>query len=132
MKNLVIITLTLVFAACNKSEPQQTRTVYTPVCDAGNAHVFESFAVGDTVYHEFILRNPNREAIRLVKCGSTCGCTTPECRPRTIGPGERFTLPVKVVMEHAGPFERSVVLETTADTPYVVLRLSGEARAIAH
>ena len=116
----------LIFNACQPKEtPMRKGTAL--VATNGRTIVLPDFAVGDTAHHVFELHNPSEKPLRLVKCGSSCGCTTPECEPRILHPGEKLRLPVQIVMENEGAFDRSVVVETNADTPFLVLHLIGKA-----
>lgn len=127
MKKLFYFTiLTMAFNACQRPETP-LRKATALVATQGRTVVLPDFAVGDTARHVFELHNPNNKPLRLVKCGSSCGCTTPACEPRVVQPGEKFSLPVQVVMENEGAFDRSVVIETNADTPFLVLHLIGKA-----
>lgn len=127
MKKLFYFTvLTMAFNACQRPETP-LRKATALVATQGRTVVLPDFAVGDTARHVFELHNPNEKPLRLVKCGSSCGCTTPSCEPRILQPGEKFKLPVQVVMENEGAFDRSVVVETNADTPFLVLHLIGKA-----
>lgn len=112
--------------ACQRTDAL-VRTSTALTAPNGRTVTLPDFVVGDTARHVFQLHNPNQRALRLVKCGSSCGCTTPDCEPRIIQAGETFNLPVQVVMENEGAFDRSVVVETNADTPFLVLHLTGKA-----
>jgi hypothetical protein len=127
MKTIFYFTFIIgTLAACQQQEAP-VRKATSLIATRGRTIVLPDFAVGDTARHVFELHNANDKPLRLVKCGSSCGCTTPACEPRILQPGEKFNLPVQVVMENEGPFDRSVVVETNADTPFLVLHLIGKA-----
>lgn len=128
MKKLFYFTvLSMAFNACQRPETPSLPKATALVAIQGRTVLLPDFVVGDTARHVFELHNPGEKPLRLVKCGSSCGCTTPACEPRILQPGEKFQLPVQVVMENEGAFDRSVVVETNADTPFLVLHLIGKA-----
>jgi len=130
MKQLLyVLTISVTLFGCQLGEIPERRVSSLKALN-GRTVTLPEVAVGDTARHVFELYNPNQRPLRLVKCGSSCGCTTPACEPRILRPGEKFMLPVQVIMENEGAFDRSVVVETNADTPFLVLHLLGRAQPV--
>ncbi len=71
---------------------------------------FGKIPQGKPVYHNFILKNTGKTALKLDNVQAACGCTTPEWSREEIVPGGTATIRVGYNAAAEGAFEKPVTL----------------------
>ncbi|MFT4677953.1 MAG: hypothetical protein ACI84C_001037 [Flavobacteriales bacterium] len=78
----------------------------------------------------FVVTNTGDQPLIISKCQKSCGCTTPQCNPDPIMPGETSDISIKYDSGRVGPFNKSITVHSNdLDEPKKVLRIKGEILA---
>ena len=73
-------------------------------------HDFGKIPQGKPVYHNFVVKNVGKTAIKLDNVQAACGCTTPEWSREAIAPGATTTIRVGYNAAAEGVFEKPVTI----------------------
>lgn len=74
----------------------------------------------------FVYTNTGDRPLIISDCQKSCGCTTPKCSNEPLLPGMSASVGVKYDTQRAGPFAKSVTINSNAtNAPAVVLRIKG-------
>ena len=143
MKQLILLLVSLALVSCNSSSDEKTITtdlVNSPLTANSNAekvltpniemletsYNFGEIQQGESVTHDFILKNTGDADLLVSAAKGSCGCTVPEWPKTPIAKGEEAT--IKVTFNSAGKSgkqNKTVTLVTNAIPNTKVLTING-------
>ena len=143
MKQLILLLVSLALVSCNSSSDEKTITtdlVNNPLTANSNAekvltpniemletsYNFGEIQQGESVTHDFILKNTGEADLIISAAKGSCGCTVPEWPKNPIAKGEEAT--IKVTFNSAGKSgkqNKTVTLVTNAIPNTKVLTING-------
>ena len=143
MKQLILLLVSLALVSCNSSSDEKTITtdlVNSPLTANSNAekvltpniemletsYNFGEMLQGESVTHDFILKNTGEADLIISAAKGGCGCTVPEWPKNPIAKGEEAT--IKVTFNSAGKSgkqNKTVTLVTNAIPNTKVLTING-------
>jgi hypothetical protein len=143
MKQLIFLLVSLVLVSCNSSSDEKTITtdlVNSPLTANSNAekvltpkiemletiYDFGEMLQGESVTHDFILKNTGDADLIISAAKGSCGCTVPEWPKTPIAKGEEAA--IKVTFSSAGRSgkqNKTVTLVTNAIPNTKVLTING-------
>ena len=143
MKQLIFLLVSLVLVSCNSSSDEKTITtdlVNSPLTANSNAekvltpniemletsYNFGEMLQGESVTHDFILKNTGEADLIISAAKGSCGCTVPEWPKTPIAKGEEAA--IKVTFNSAGKSgkqNKTVTLVTNAIPNTKVLTING-------
>ena len=143
MKQLILLLVSLALVSCNSSSDEKTITtdlVNSPLTANSNAekvltpnieiletrYNFGEIQQGESVTHDFILKNTGDADLIISAAKGSCGCTVPEWPKTPIAKGEEAA--IKVTFNSAGRSgkqTKTVTLETNAIPSIKVLTITG-------
>ena len=143
MKQLILLLVSLALVSCNSSSDQKTITtdlVNSPLTANSNAekvltpniemletsYNFGEIQQGESVTHDFILKNTGDADLIISAAKGSCGCTVPEWPKTPIAKGEEAA--IKVTFNSAGKSgkqNKTVTLVTNAIPNTKVLTING-------
>ena len=143
MKQLILLLVSLALVSCNSSSDEKTITtdlVNSPLTANSNAekvltpniemletsYNFGEIQQGESVTHDFILKNTGDADLIISAAKGSCGCTVPEWPKTPIARGEEAT--IKVTFNSAGKSgkqNKTVTLVTNAIPNTKVLTING-------
>jgi hypothetical protein len=143
MKQLILLLVSLALVSCNSSSDEKTITtdlVNSPLTANSNAekvltpniemletsYNFGEIQQGESVTHDFILKNTGDADLLVSAAKGSCGCTVPEWPKTPIAKGEEAT--IKVTFNSAGRSgkqNKTVTLVTNAIPNTKVLTING-------
>lgn len=143
MKQLIFLLVSLVLVSCNSSSDEKTITtdlVNSPLTANSNAekvltpniemletsYNFGEMLQGESVTHDFILKNTGEADLIISAAKGSCGCTVPEWPKNPIAKGEDAV--IKVTFNSAGKSgkqNKTVTLVTNAMPNTKVLTING-------
>ena len=143
MKQLILLLVSLVLFSCNSSSDEKTITtdlVNSPLTANSNAekvltpniemletsYNFGEIQQGESVTHDFILKNTGDADLIISAAKGSCGCTVPEWPKTPIAKWEEAT--IKVTFNSAGKSgkqNKTVTLVTNAIPNTKVLTING-------
>lgn len=87
-------------------------------------HDFGEVWGGQSLRHEFVIRNAGKEPLKILRVRPSCGCTATEKHPQTIAPGDSGKFPFRLDTSkfRPGKFSKSITVETN-DPDHQRLRL---------
>ena len=143
MKQLILLLVSLALVSCNSSSDEKTITtdlVNSPLTANSNAekvltpniemletsYNFGEMLQGESVTHDFILKNTGDADLIISAAKGSCGCTVPEWPKTPIAKGEEAT--IKVTFNSAGKSgkqNKTVTLVTNAIPNTKVITING-------
>ena len=143
MKQLILLLVSLALVSCSSSSDEKTITtdlVNSPLTANSKAekgqdviiemletsYDFGEMQEGESVTHDFILKNIGKADLIISDAKGSCGCTVPEWPKTPIKQGEEAT--IKVTFNSAGKKgkqTKTVTLETNAIPNIKVLTITG-------
>jgi hypothetical protein len=143
MKQLILLLVSLALVSCNSSSDEKTITtdlVNSPLTANSNAekvltpniemletsYNFGEIQQGESVTHDFILKNTGDADLIISAAKGSCGCTVPEWPKNPIAKGEEAT--IKVTFNSAGKSgkqNKTVTLVSNAIPNTKVLTING-------
>ncbi len=81
---------------------------------------------GSNGVRDFIFTNDGDSPLIITNVKSTCGCTIPKKPNKPILPGETEKIQVKYDTNRVGLIRKSIVVNSNAETPTVILKISGK------
>jgi hypothetical protein len=143
MKQLILLLVSLALVSCNSSSDEKTITtdlVNSPLTANSNAekvltpniemletsYNFGEIQQGESVTHDFILKNTGDADLIISAAKGSCGCTVPQWPKTPIAKGEEAT--IKVTFNSAGKSgkqNKTVTLVTNAIPNTKVLTING-------
>jgi hypothetical protein len=143
MKQLILLLVSLALVSCNSSSDEKTITtdlVNSPLTANSNAekvltpniemletsYNFGEIQQGESVTHDFILKNTGDADLLVSAAKGSCGCTVPEWPKTPIAKGEEAA--IKVTFNSAGRSgkqNKTVTLVTNAIPNTKVLTING-------
>ena len=143
MKQLILLLVSLALVSCNLSSDEKTITtdlVNSPLTANSNAekvltpniemletsYNFGEIQQGESVTHDFILKNTGEADLIISAAKGSCGCTVPEWPKNPIAKGEDAV--IKVTFNSAGKSgkqNKTVTLVTNAIPNTKVLTING-------
>jgi len=143
MKQLILLLVSLALVSCNSSSDEKTITidlVNSPLTANSNAekvltpniemletsYNFGEIQQGESVTHDFILKNTGDADLIISAAKGSCGCTVPEWPKTPIAKGEEAA--IKVTFNSAGKSgkqNKTVTLVTNAIPNTKVLTING-------
>lgn len=92
----------------------------------GEKHDFGKVEQGKPVTHTFEFVNTGNQPVVISNAQASCGCTTPEWTKDPILPGKTGYVKATYNAAAMGQFNKPVTVYSNAETPTVVLTLTGE------
>ena len=143
MKQLILLLVSLALVSCNSSSDEKTITtdlVNSPLTANSNAekvltpniemletsYNFGEIQQGESVTHDFILKNTGDADLIISAAKGSCGCTVPQWPKTPIAKGEEAA--IKVTFNSAGKSgkqNKTVTLVTNAIPNTKVLTING-------
>jgi|TARA_B110000467_G_scaffold152630_1_gene162141 hypothetical protein len=143
MKQLILLLVSLALVSCNSSSDEKTITtdlVNSPLTANSNAekvltpniemletsYNFGEIQQGESVTHDFILKNTGEADLIISAAKGSCGCTVPEWPKTPIAKGEEAT--IKVTFNSAGKSgkqNKTVTLVSNAIPNTKVITING-------
>ena len=143
MKQLILLLVSLALVSCNSSSDEKTITtdlVNSPLTANSNAekvltpniemletsYNFGEIQQGESVTHDFILKNTGDADLIISAAKGSCGCTVPQWPKTPIAKGEETA--IKVTFNSAGRSgkqNKTVTLVTNAIPNTKVLTING-------
>jgi len=93
-------------------------------------HDFGKVDQGKPATHSFEFVNTGNQPVVISNAQASCGCTTPDWTKDPILPGKTGFVKATYNAAAVGPFNKSVTVVSNAETPSLVLTLSGEVSPI--
>jgi hypothetical protein len=87
---------------------------------------FEEVETNKTVEAIFEFTNTGKTPVIITKVAPSCGCTGTKYSKEPVNPGEKATIKVNYRSSHAGNFNKSIRVTTTADVIPTTLRVKGK------
>ena len=81
---------------------------------------------GSNGLRDFEFTNIGNAPLIITNVKSTCGCTIPKKPTKPILPGESEKIQVKYDTNRVGFIRKSIMVSSNAETPTVVLKISGK------
>ncbi len=81
---------------------------------------------GSNGVRDFIFTNDGDSPLIITNVKSTCGCTIPKKPNKPILPGETEKIQVKYDTNRVGFIRKSIMVSSNAETPTVILKISGK------
>lgn len=81
---------------------------------------------GSNGVRDFEFTNNGNAPLIITNVKSTCGCTIPKKPNKPILPGESEKIQVKYDTNRVGFIRKSIMVSSNAETPTVVLKISGK------
>jgi hypothetical protein len=105
----------------NKTDPGKHHVLLRSVDSVFNGGTIKP---GDSIIHEFVIRNAGDATAHLSDPMPSCGCTSAVLGKRTLDPGDSTLVRVRFnsLGKGTGTFEKSVKV-ATKETPYVITSL---------
>jgi len=97
----------------------------------GEKHDFGKVEQGKPVTHTFEFINTGNQPVVISNAQASCGCTTPEWTKDPILPGKTGYVKATYNAAAMGQFNKPVTVYSNAETPTVVLTLTGEVTPAA-
>ena len=143
MKQLILLLVSLALVSCNSSSDEKTITtdlVNSPLTANSNAekvltpniemletsYNFGEIQQGESVTHDFILKNTGEADLIISAAKGSCGCTVPTWPREAIAPGTTAEIGVKYATNRVGKFTKTITLTTNASKKPVILTIKGE------
>ena len=143
MKQLILLLVSLALVSCSSSSDEKTITtdlVNSPLTANSNSekvltpniemletsYNFGEIQQGETVTHDFILKNTGDADLIISAAKGSCGCTVPEWPKNPIAKGEETT--IKVTFNSAGKSgkqNKTVTLVSNAIPNTKVITING-------
>ena len=143
MKQLILLLVSLALVSCNSSSDEKTITtdlVNSPLTANSNAekvltpniemletsYNFGEIQQGESVTHDFILKNTGDADLIISAAKGSCGCTVPQWPKTPIAKGEEAT--IKVTFNSAGKSgkqNKTVTLVSNAIPNTKVITING-------
>ena len=143
MKQLILLLVSLALVSCNSSSDEKTITtdlVNSPLTANSNAekvltpniemletsYNFGEIQQGESVTHDFILKNTGEADLIISAAKGSCGCTVPEWPKTPIAKGEEAA--IKVTFNSAGKSgkqNKTVTLVSNAIPNTKVITING-------
>ena len=143
MKQLILLLVSLALVSCNSSSDEKTITtdlVNSPLTANSNAekvltpniemletsYNFGEIQQGESVTHDFILKNTGDADLIISAAKGSCGCTVPEWPKTPIAKGEEAT--IKVTFNSSGKSgkqNKTVTLVSNAIPNTKVITING-------
>ena len=143
MKQLILLLVSLALVSCNSSSDEKTITtdlVNSPLTANSNAekvltpniemletsYDFGEMLQGESVTHDFILKNTGGADLIITAAKGSCGCTVPEWPKNPIANGEEAV--IKVTFNSAGKSgkqNKTVTLVSNAIPNTKVITING-------
>ncbi|WP_296461107.1 DUF1573 domain-containing protein [Rubinisphaera sp.] len=80
-------------------------------------HEFGNMEVGETLKHDFVIRNDGEGPLTLIKDRSTCKCTMADFEEREVPPGESTTITLEWIGKAEDPnFSQAAYIKTNDNT----------------
>lgn len=92
----------------------------------GEKHDFGKVDQGKPATYSFEFVNTGNQPVVISNAQASCGCTTPEWTKDPILPGKTGFVKATYNAAAVGPFNKSVTVYSNAETPTLVLTLTGE------
>lgn len=111
-------------AGHNHDNPAVSKTVSENVLTVSETEFdFGSIPQGKPVYHNFIITNNGKTALKLDNVTASCGCTTPEWSREPIAAGGNTTIRVGYNSAAEGPFAKPLtIIYNTNQTIQLIIK----------
>ncbi|MBI9035239.1 MAG: DUF1573 domain-containing protein [Bacteroidales bacterium] len=132
MKKLFVILFTLLISsgysfAQSESDGPQLVFDQTVTDDNGNiVYEYGEISKNSNGWSEFKFTNTGNQPLVLSRVKATCGCTVPTWPRQPILPGKSEVIKVKYNTKKAGPFNKSIIIESNASQTPVICRIKGK------
>jgi len=87
---------------------------------------FNELETNKTVEAIFEFKNTGKTPVIITKVQPSCGCTGTKYSKEPVNPGEKASITVNYRSSHAGNFNKSIRVTTTADVIPITLRIKGK------
>jgi hypothetical protein len=101
-------------------------TVLSAIKWVETEHNFGKITKGTPVSAEFKFTNASTEPLIISNARGSCGCTGVEFPKEPLMPGTSGVIKATFNAANAGPFNKSVTVESNAEAGTVVLQIRGE------
>lgn len=89
-------------------------------------HDFGKVAQGVPAVYTFEFTNTGNAPVIISNAQASCGCTTPDWTKDPVMPGKTGIVKASYNAASMGPFTKTVTVTSNAETPTVVLTITGE------
>ena len=112
--------IAFIISACTKSRKADL--------EVNNFYDFGKVYVGKDYQHTFKIKNISQTDLKIIKIGTSCGCTAAIISDSIIKQNEEAEINVKFkpIVEKLGLVENSIVFESNAVNPYTVLKIKAD------
>lgn len=122
---LVLFFLTLI--NCKKSNTNKKSKETAIIEILQKEYNFGTIKVGDTVNHDFYIKNISNQNLKIGKIGTSCGCTNVSEIDSVVQKGEKTKVTIQFIAqkEQIGEISNSAVVEMNTKPPFTIFRLKG-------
>lgn len=126
-----LVSFSIFLISCNYNHDSKLKEAVT-VIDYTKTFEFGTIKMGDSILHDFSIKNIGKSPLIIENVNSSCGCTLVEWSANPILPGNSGQIKVmfKSDQNTLGNVKKSVVIRTNTDPIFHVLYLSGEVENI--
>lgn len=123
MKQILRLVTVIALVLAVNSVMGQSKIVFDEM-----VHDFGSFKEADGLQTTtFSFTNSGTEPLVLSNVRASCGCTTPKWTREPVAPGQKGSIEVTYNPKNRpGSFNKSITINSNADNPTVVLRITGQ------
>lgn len=82
--------------------------------------------LGEKASCEFQFKNSGKEPLIILNVTTSCDCTTATAPKEPIMPGQSGTIKVVYDADEIGEINKQIIVRSNAETPTVILKVSGE------
>lgn len=134
MKRFGLLTLTLLLSGSilfGQSKKSKDDMVFDKTANGITAHDFGSIVYGANGKVDFSFTNNGTKDLIINDVKSSCGCAVPIYPKEPVKPGQKGTIQIEYNTKLAGPFNKTIVVYSTAGNSPIRLEIRGKVNAQA-
>ncbi len=132
MKQFGLLALTLLLSGSilvGQSKKGKDDMVFDKTVNGITAHDFGSIVFGANGKVDFSFTNSGSKDLIINDVKSSCGCAVPIYPKEPVKPGQKGTIQIEYNTKLAGPFNKTIVVYSTAGNSPVRLEIRGKVNA---
>ena len=135
MKRLGLLIITLLLSGSilvGQTKKGKDEMVFDKTVNGITAHDFGSIVYGANGKVDFSFTNNGTKDLIINDVKSSCGCAVPIYPKEPVKPGQKGTIQIEYNTKLAGPFNKTIVVYSTAGNSPVRLEIRGKVNAQAN
>lgn len=132
MKRFGLLVLTLILSGSilvGQSKKSKDDMIFDKTVNGITAHDFGSIVYGANGKVDFSFTNNGTKDLIINDVKSSCGCAVPIWPKEPVKPGQKGTIQIEYNTKLAGPFNKTIVVYSTANNSPVRLEIRGKVNA---